>query len=360
MPHLIDVTMFWSATGGGVRRYIHAKRAWLQAHTAWRHSVAAPGADGRDAVALPGVPLPGSGGYRAPLNRRAAARALVDRRPDLIESGDPYRLAWSALDAGQALGIPVVGFCHSDLPELLRRWTGRGGAAAGRLYLRHLYRQFDLVFAPSATVYAHLRDAGLQNVVQQGLGVDTGLFHPARRDPAWRQELGLADDVRVLLYAGRFAPEKNLSVLADAVRLLGPSHVLVAIGAGPCPPRGDQVRVLPFEPSQQALARALASADLFVHAGDQETFGLAALEAMACGCPVVVRDRAGLAELVGDEAGVRVARGRHADFAEAIAAALRRDREKQGLAARQQALRHDWSDAMRGLMGHYLRLMCTP
>ncbi|WP_294638450.1 glycosyltransferase family 1 protein [uncultured Aquabacterium sp.] len=360
MPHLLDVTMFWSATGGGVRRYIQAKRAWLRACSGWRHSVAAPGVgaqDGPDTLPLDGVPLPGSGGYRAPLNRQAAARKLASRSPDLIEAGDPYRLAWAALDAGQRLGIPVVSFCHSDLPTLVQRWTGAAGAAAARWYLRHLYRQFDLVFAPSQAMYRALCDAGLQRVVHQGLGVDTGLFHPARRDPAWRRELGLSDAHRILVYAGRFAPEKNLHVLAAAAERLGPDHILVAVGAGPCPPRGRQVRLLPHEHRPEGLARILASADLFVHAGDQETFGLAALEAMACGCPVVVRNRAGLAELVDGGAGLRVERGTATDFAEAIEACLRDDQPRLGLAARQCALQHDWSAAMQGLMHHYQRLM---
>lgn len=360
MPHLLDVTMFWSATGGGVRRYIQAKRAWLSACTGWRHSVAAPGVserDGPDTLALQGLPLPGSGGYRAPLNRRAAARALAARAPDLIEAGDPYRLAWAALDAGQRLGIPVVGFCHSDLPTLVRRWTGTAGAAAARCYLRHLYRQFDLVFAPSQAMYQALRDAGLGRVVHQGLGVDTGLFHPARRDPAWRRELGLPPDHRVLVYAGRFAPEKNLDVLAEAAERLGPDCTLVAVGAGPCPPRGRQVCILPHEPRPEALARILASADVFVHAGDQETFGLAALEAMACGCPVVVRNRAGLAELVDEASGLRVEHGTATDFAEAIDTLLRSERARWGQAARQRALQHDWATSMHGLMHHYQRLM---
>ena len=53
----------------------------------------------------------------------------------------------------------------------------------------------------------------------------------------------------------------------------------------------------------------LASADAFVHAGDQETFGLSVLEAMACGTPAVVRDAEGLGELAGGGAAVAVAGG---------------------------------------------------
>ena len=78
--------------------------------------------------------------------------------------------------------------------------------------------------------------------------------------------------------------------------------------------------MLPFIAEPMQLARVLASADAFVHAGDQETFGLSVLEAMACGTPVVVRAAEGLGELVDDSVGVAVTATAGADdFAQAIA-----------------------------------------
>ena len=107
--HIVDTTMFWSATGGGVRRYLLAKHDWLARRAGWRHTIAVPGGDAAPGRArLPALPLPGSGGYRLPLRRAAVARVLRDLRPDLIEAGDPYRVAWSALDEGRSLAIPVV------------------------------------------------------------------------------------------------------------------------------------------------------------------------------------------------------------------------------------------------------------
>ena len=120
------------------------------------------------------------------------------------------------------------------------------------------------------------------------------------RDAGLRARRGWPDDARVLVYAGRFAPEKHLDVLADAVGRLGAPYVLLAVGAGPAPPpASERVVVQPFVASASELATVLASADAFVHAGDQETFGLSVLEAMACGTPAVVRDAEGLGELAG-------------------------------------------------------------
>ena len=120
--HLVDATMFWSPTGGGVRRYLQTKHAWLARDPHWRHSIAVPRVDeasGDAATAsLPSWPLPWSGGYRLPIARRAIARVLVDLAPDLIEAGDPYRVAWGALDAAHTRGIPALAMCHSNIVAL--------------------------------------------------------------------------------------------------------------------------------------------------------------------------------------------------------------------------------------------------
>ena len=161
----------------------------------------------------------------------------------------------------------------------------------------------------------------------------------------------------MLVYAGRFAPEKHLDVLADAVARLGPPHVLLAIGAGPMPPTGERVRVVPFIADVAALAAILAGADAFVHAGDQETFGLSALEAMACGTPIVVRQAEGLAELADGACGLAVEHGTGAAFAEAIAALLAGDRPAQRHAARARAEASDWEQVLPALLDHYRRLL---
>lgn len=361
--HIVDATMFWSATGGGVRRYLLTKHAWLARRAGWRHTIAVPGNErsaGR--AALPGMALPGSGGYRLPLRRGAIARVLRELKPDLIEAGDPYRVAWGALDAARSLAIPAVANCHSNLEALARLAGGRrfGGAAAklARRYAKHVYGGFDLVFAPSRSMVRHLTEWGVERIAWQPLGVDTAAFHPSFASASWRAGHGIAEGARVLIYAGRFAPEKHLEVLADAVTRLGAPYLLVAIGAGPSPPpSGERVRILPFVSGVAELARALASADAFVHAGDQETFGLSALEAMACGTPVVVRNAEGLAELADGPFGRAVDEGNGRAFAAAIAALFEGDRPAQRAAARARAEASDWERVLPGMLGHYQRLL---
>jgi len=255
----------------------------------------------------------------------------------------------------------VLAFCHSNVELLARSLAGpRAGSAVAQIarrYACHLYSKFDLVLAPSEAMRRHLLEWGVPRVARQPLGVDTRIFHPARASRAWRERLGLHGDTRLLVYAGRLAPEKHLDVLAAAVQRLGAPYRLLAIGAGPSRIDGERVAVLPHLMQPQRLATVLASADAFVHAGDQETFGLSVLEAMACGTPVVARAAEGLAELVDDSVGIAVHGGGAEQFAQAIEALFAGDRAGRALAARQRAEAYDWGRVLPLLLAHYQRLL---
>ncbi|HMC16917.1 MAG TPA: glycosyltransferase [Albitalea sp.] len=355
--HVLDATMFWSRTGGGVRRYLRVKHAWIARQPGWRHTIAAPVVDAPDMALLPSWPLPGSGGYRMPVHRKRLAQCLQALQPDVIEAGDPYRLAWAALDAARTLQVPAVAFCHSNLERLAHGIGGPLAARVARRYSRHLYSQFDLVLAPSEAMRDHLLDWGVGQVACQPLGVDTRVFHPGRASVMWRNSLQLPAGTRLLIYAGRFGPEKHLDVLAKAVRRLGPPYLLLALGAGPAPPRGERVIAMPFVGDAIKLATMLASADAFVHAGDQETFGLSVLEALACGTPVVARAAEGLAELVDRRVGVPVHDGRADSFAQAISALFEAPRNERSSAARRRARAYDWDGLLPSLLGQYQHLL---
>lgn len=354
--HVCDLTMLYASHSGGVRRYLGEKRRWLRTQQQFRHTLVLPryaqGPSPRQAdglIEVPSLPLPFSRGYRMPLNTRAAFGALKTLRPHLIEAADPYHFAWAAVDAGQALGVPVIGFCHSDLPRMLGRLAGARVERAAEAYVRRLYARFDLVLAPSRCMTERLGGMGVQHVQHQPLGVDSRAFHPCRAHQGLRRALGLAEDDRLLVYFGRFGPEKNLPVLYRMLDLLGDGHVLLLIGDG-TPPHHRAVRALPFQSDPRKLAALVAACDVFVHAGDQETFGLATLEAMACGVPAVVAGTGGQAELVDDAVGARTDAGSPqrgterfaAAMADGVRAVLARDRVALGKAARLRAERHDW------------------
>ena len=367
--HLADITMFYAAEGGGVSTYLNAKARWLAhrgqaSRTALRHTILSSNVEtcGHAVPALVRIPaasLPGFHGFRMPLSVSAPARLLEAVSPDLVEAGDAGHCAWAALRLRKRHDIPAVAFYHSDLPRLVRPRLGRLVARGACRYLATLYRQFDLVLAPSRVMVEQLDRIGVR-ALHQPLGIDAQVFHPGRADAALRARLGLDPATRLLVYAGRFTPEKKLDVLVEAVRKLGPRYHLVLVGAGTgaAAPTAANATVVPFERDQRRLARLLASCDMLVHPGDAETFGLVVLEAMACGLPVVGTNRGGVAELVDRETGILVRPGHVDSLAGAIEAIYFRDRARMAAAARRKAADgYDWNRILPQMLGRYDTLL---
>ncbi|MDB5729827.1 MAG: glycosyltransferase family 1 protein [Noviherbaspirillum sp.] len=354
--------MFYVGDSGGVHTYLNAKAQWLAKRGNCRHAIVAPSAiDGSGAagfVGVPGVAIPCPGGYRMPWSTRIAAQKIEELQPDLVEVGDPYQFAWAALRVKRSLDIPVLAFCHSDLPQLIAHRFGAHARRFAIRYTRNLYRRFDLVLAPSRVMAQRLREMGIRQVRCQPLGVDTRTFRPEQRDAGLRERLGLPPDARLLVYAGRFTREKKLHLLLEAMQRLGAPYHLLMIGSGADLPRSERVTYLRFQHDASLLAQLIASCDVLVHPGDQETFGLVALEAMACGIPVVGVAAGGIAELVDGDTGVLVRPGSAAALAEGISGIYDADRAALGLNARRKTVeRYDWNSIMVQLMGHYNALL---
>jgi alpha-1,6-mannosyltransferase len=361
--HLVDATLFFSPTSGGVRRYLTAKQAWLASHTTWEHTLLVPGREDRyergGICTLAGYPVPRTFNYRLPLDPRRWTRMLDALEPTLIEAGDAFHPAWCAAHVARRRGIPVAGFYHSNLPELAApRQCGWFTEPLLRRYIRCLYERLDVVFAPSRVMCEYLQALGVQHTVHQPLGVDTEVFHPARRSPALRRRLGLPASARVLVYAGRFAEEKNLPVLFKAFARLGSPYHLLLIGGGRRARPAANVTMLPYRRNSLELAQWLASADALVHAGTKETFGLVILEAMACGRPVVAARAGAFPEFVDDSVGVLAEPNSGTSMAEAIAALYERELDAVGARARARVLKHfTWNRAFHAQMGAYASLI---
>ena len=356
--HLVDTTLFFSPTSGGVRRYLTAKHQWIGAHTPHRHSLLVPGAvtellpGGVSTIA--GWKVPGTFNYRLPLSPRRWIRMLDALEPDLIEVGDVFHPAWCAMRSARRRHIPLLAFFHSNFPRLAGRRLGRVVESGLGSYLRRVYDRVDLVLAPSRLMCDYLAGLGVQRTALQPLGVDTEIFSPHRRTPDLRRTLGLADDTRLLVYAGRFSGEKNIEVLHGALRLLGERYHLMMIGGEESGRPAANVTVQPYRRDSIELATAIASSDALVHAGSSETFGLVIIEALACGIPVVGVNAGAVPEHVDETVGMLAPPGDAAGTAAAIAALYERDLAVLGRAARARALqRYTWSRALQLLLGHY-------
>jgi len=312
---ICDLTQFYSPLSGGVKRYVHEKIAYIERYAPDdEHVLIVPGrqtaveSNGRSRIYSIHSPLLSrTSRYRALLNLRAVDEILERERPDIIESSDPYQVGWKAIAAGHSLQIPVVGFYHSHFPEAYLRSSAKflGKPATRRVmklardYVRKLYNRLEATLVPSERLAAVLSDWGVRNVRAVNLGVNIDIFNPAMDETiATRDSLGVGHDRKLLLYVGRLAKEKNTATLFRSFEILQRRrphdfHLLV-IGDGP---QGEQVRELQarygnvswirYCTDSADLARYYRAADLFVHPGVQETFGLVALESQACGTPVV-------------------------------------------------------------------------
>jgi alpha-1,6-mannosyltransferase len=359
--HLVDTTLFYSPTSGGVKRYLTAKHAWLQANTSWKHSILVPGAaehlEPGGVSSVPGHHWPGTFNYRLPLNPRRWERLLDELEPGVIEAGDAFHPAWCAWRVAKRRNIPLAAFYHSNMPQIIARRVGGPTERVLGRYARWLYERFDVVFAPSRYMCGFLDSIGVRHAVHQPLGVDAEVFHPSRRRPDLRAKLGLAQDARVLVFAGRFSGEKKLDVLLQAFARLGaPYHLLLIGGERHARPTGN-VTMLPYRRDGRELAQWIASCDALVHAGTKETFGLVLLEAMACGRPVVAARASAVPEIVDESVGMLAKPSDGLSMAEAIAALYERDIEAVGAAGRARVLKQfTWSKAFSAQVNVYASL----
>lgn len=360
--HVVDATLFFSPTSGGVKRYLLAKHEWMRAHTNWRHSLVVPGEYDAfapdDVSTVAGGRVPGAFNYRLPLNPQRWSRIIDALEPDLIEVGDAFHPAWAASRVANRRGIPLIGFYHSNFPELAGRRLGNGVRKLIEWYVRLTYERCEQVLAPSRYMCEYLHGIGVQQATFQPLGVDVDTFAPARPARDLRAELGLPRATRLLVFAGRFSAEKNIPVLMEAFRRLGAPYHLLLIG-GEHSGREANVTRLPYCRDNRELAGYFSAADAFVHAGVHETFGLVLLEAMACARPVVAMRAGAVPELLDERAGQLAEpreqpAGTAENLADAINALYGRDLQALGAAARAHVVRnYSWTRVLQGLMARY-------
>ncbi|WP_293675796.1 glycosyltransferase [uncultured Phenylobacterium sp.] len=362
--HLIDTTMMWAPQSGGVKRYLSAKRAWLaKRRPDVRHTLVVPGArtrvDGDGVVTVSATRLPFGNGYRMPASPAKWETVLRLLEPDIIEAGDIFVPGHAALEAGEAAGVPVVGFCHTDAAALAALHFGEWAQAPTFSFWAQAYKRFDHVVAPSRHMAARLADAGVHRLSIQQLGVDTQLFRPDRGDrDRLIRKLGVPTDTRLLVFAGRPAREKNIDSMVAAVERLGAPYKLLLVGAGKDQIWSPNVISLDFERDPVRLAALLASCDAALHANENEIFGLFVLEAMAAGLPVIGSRRGGVGELIDASVGQPADNVEPGGLAEAIEALFDRDVAALSQAARRRAeTRHGWDATFEALTRLYGQLV---
>ncbi|MFC7895100.1 glycosyltransferase [Streptomyces sp. NPDC057381] len=310
-------------------------------------------------ITLPGHLLPGTGGYRVLTDRRRVAALLEELAPDRLEVSDRTTLRWTGKWARRAR-VPAVMVSHESADGVLRTWgvperTARRTADALNLRTAHTYARVVCTTEFAEREFVRI---GARNVVRAPLGVDLTGRHPELRDAALRARHARVDET-LLVMCSRLSVEKRPGTALDALAALrrrGERAVLVVAGDGPLRPRLEQrarerglpVTFLGHVADRGLLGALQASADVCLAPGPAETFGLAALEAMACGTPVVASASSALPEIIGSAGAVAAGHGE--GFADAVALLLGRREAERREAARARAECFGWDAAVRAFL----------
>ncbi|MFE2159297.1 glycosyltransferase [Streptomyces lydicus] len=310
-------------------------------------------------ITLPGPELPGSGGYRMLTDRRQLQRLLAALAPDRLEVSDRTTLRWTGEWARRAR-VPAVMVSHESVDGVLRTWgvpQPLARAAADRLNRRTAHA-YSRVVCTTEWAAAEFTRAGARNVVRAPLGVDLAAWHPDCRSAELRRRCaGRAE--HVLLMCSRLSQEKRPGRALDALAELhrrGVDAALVVVGDGPLRSRLEaraRAERLPAAflghlADRARVAALQASADLALAPGPAETFGLAALEALACGTPVVASAASALAGLVGSGGDTALDDG--PSFADAVQRVLARPGPARRGAARRRAEGYGWQPAVEAFL----------
>lgn len=342
----------YAAAGHDVVQVLPGPRASRE-RTAWGCRITVP------APAVPGT------GYRLLVDRGAVMRLLDELAPDRVEVHDRTTLRgvgrWAA-----ARGVPSVVVSHERLDRWLRqwlparlpldRWADRSNAA--------LAASFDNVVCTTAWAEQEFARIGVSRLRRVPLGVDLERFRP---DVSGRRSLCGEAEV-LLVMASRLSKEKrpDLAVAAtlELLRRRVPVRLIVA-GNGPQRSALERqayelpVEFFGFVNDRGRLARLLGSADVVVAPGPVETFGLAALEALACGTPVVANVHSALPEVLGDAG--RAAASTPRCMADAVMELLAAPVADRRGAARRRAEQFPWSATVEGfLRAHRLPVGSVP
>ena len=311
MSRIARLANFWSATSGGLR--VSLERLG-EGYVAAGHDVTTivPAAGDSEVetawgrmVSLSSPRLPGGSDYRVLVDRRRIRQLLDQARPDSVEVSDKLSLGWVGAWARRH-GVRSVLFSHERIDAIL---AGRlpGAVPLGVIadgWNRRLAARFDDIVVTSSFSAVEYERIG-RTPHRVSLGVELDLFTPeitpARHDGALQ-----------LIAVTRLSSEKLPFLPLASLRHLvaGGAHTeLTVVGAGPLRDRleaeseGLPVSFTGHIADRRILAALIAGADVGIAPCPAETFGLAPLEMLACGVPVVVTRPGGACELIDDDCG---------------------------------------------------------
>jgi glycosyltransferase involved in cell wall biosynthesis/predicted metal-dependent phosphoesterase TrpH len=247
----------------------------------------------------------------------AMVDALAEGHYDAVHLTAPGPAGILAVLTARIMELPVLGSWHTEFGVYADLHSSTGVRGAVDLGLSMIYRQCARVLSPSPASDESLARLGVDRAAigRWGRGVDTSRFNPGLRDQAWlRHKTGSASASRAadphtiqVLYVGRLTKEKGVDLLAEAFSCAhqrDPRLHLLLAGGGPEQDElgerlGDRATFLGWLDGED-LARAYASADIFLFCSRTDTFGQVLIEAGASGLPCVAVNEGGPSSIVVD------------------------------------------------------------
>lgn len=283
-------------------------------------------------------------------------RRFEDGRAELVHIATPGPLGHVAARVARSMGLPVTVDFRTNFHRYSHYYGLGWGESLIKRVMKSLHDAADLSFVPTQSLQTALSSEGFERLEVVGRGVDAQRFSPRWRCDRQRSAWGASPHTPVMLYVGRLAAEKQVDLALQAwtrTRAVCPHAIMVVVGDGP---RGQELRkrwpnaIFTGVLCADALARAYASADIFLFPSQSETYGNVTLEAMASGLCVVAFKDAAAQELIRDGSnGFVVPAGDREGFcvtAAHVASHLAfqgRLREQ----ARQRACMNDWPSTLR-------------
>jgi phosphatidylinositol alpha 1,6-mannosyltransferase len=247
---------------------------------------------------IPAVRLPVYKTMSVGLPTGQVRHLLAEFDPDVVHLAAPAVLGAAGARAARLQGIPTLAVYQTDLAGFARQYGF--GVASPLLWrwLRWIHDQTDLTLAPSTPAMWELRRHRIGPVAHWARGVDLERWHPHHRSELLHRRLARAGET-LIGYVGRLGKEKQIHQLRHLRRL--PGARLVVVGDGPARAELEAqlpgVKFLGFQTGAE-LSQTVASLDVMVHTGVDETFCQSIQEAMAAGVPVVAPASGGPLDLI--------------------------------------------------------------
>jgi phosphatidylinositol alpha 1,6-mannosyltransferase len=313
-------------------------------------------------IGVPAVRVPRYPGLAIARPGTDLAPVLHDFAPDVVHLASPFVLGWSGAIAAEALDIPAIAVFQTDMSGFLRRYRLSAASPALWAGLRRLHGLTDLTLVPSTATAYQLHAQGIGPLAIWARGVDSDRFHPRHRSELLHAGLGGVGTL-VVGFVGRLAAEKRVDLLEPITRL--PGVQLVVIGDGP--KRQSLERAMPNARflglhTGADLARLMASLDLLVNPGSDETFCQVIQEALASGVPVITAASGGPLDLVRHGDNGWLWGGDDPAVLAALVSTLRTDRRELTAAAqrsRASVVTRTWSRIGDDLIGHYRQVIAA-